>query len=121
MINISGTVLGDVGEEIAGANIEVVGENRFATADNNGRFNIGVTSMNSILKFTHVSYEWDTISASEFKKTGKIILFLKTELLNEVTINPRPKPTKTDNSLLWILGIIFIGGIAISMSKSDKK
>lgn len=116
---VSGTVFDNEMGVIPYANVEVVGENRFTTADADGRFSIVANSVSSLLKFSHAAYDFDTISVAEFNQFGYINLWPSTLL--EVVIPPTSKPKQKDNSLLWLLGIGTLVAIAVGVSSSKSK
>lgn len=118
---VSGSVLDNEMGIIPFANVEVIGENRFATADASGRFSIVANSASSLLKFSHVAFDFDTISVAEFQNDGYVQLW-PSSLDEVVVINPNtPKPKEKDNSLLWFLGIGSLIAIAIGVSSSQSK
>ena len=117
---VSGSTLSNEMGILSEVNIQVVGENRSITSDNNGRFAISVNGPSSVLRFTHAGYDYDEISANEFNVLGYILLFPTS--LDEVEIINTTKP-KEDNSLLVVLSIAaaFFIGKAFSSSNSKAK
>lgn len=100
---VQGSVFSNEMQIIPNANIEVVGENKFTTADASGQFEIYANSENSMLKFSHVGFDYDTISVAEFKQLGYIELYPTSLDGDFVVYNNYKKP---DNTFLWIMGIL---------------
>lgn len=74
-MKIAGSLLQyDVMTPIAGANVIEVGTNNRTTTDAQGKFSINVSSGNSMLKFSHVQYDFDTVLASDFHSYYELYL-----------------------------------------------
>jgi hypothetical protein len=110
---LEGSVFSNQMKAIPNVNIEVVGENRFVKTDTSGKFKIIFHTGNELLRFSHVGYDFDTISVSEFKKTGYIELYPPS--LNDVTITNNH--TKKDNTWLFILGVVVVGAVVYAVNK----
>ncbi len=98
------------------ANIAIVGENSFATADDSGSFEINAANENSQLKFSFVGYDFDIVSVKDFNKTGFIELYPNATVLDDISFST----TKTkDSSLLIILALLAVG-VAIKFGLKKK-
>lgn len=74
-MKISGSLLEyDVMTPIVGANVIEVGTNNTTTTDSDGKFSINVSSGASMLKFSHVQYDFDTVLASDFHSFYELYL-----------------------------------------------
>ena len=99
-------------------NVTVVGEAGSDITDTDGSFIVPINSTASVLHFSAVGYDYDEISAEEFKNLGYIQLGTHTEVLNET---PVAGSKKSSNTLLYIgLGILAVLGI-YKVSKSNTK
>lgn len=103
-MKITGQIFDENMKFLGNANVEVVGENRNTSADGDGYFEIEVNSINSQLKFTHATKDYDTISVAEFQNNGYYWQLLPSTL-EEVEVIGKPKQ-KSDNTAVIILGII---------------
>lgn len=99
---VSGSILDNDFGVIPFANVVVVNENRSTTADADGKFSIAVNNSDSILHFSHASFDYDEVTAADFTKLGYINLFPSN--LDEVVLQNN---YKKDNTLLYlVLGFV---------------
>ena len=118
MIKVKGSVLDYEYRLLPGVNVEALGEQRYTTADNDGRFEIDVKSNNTQLRFTHAGYDYDTKKAGDFFLDSTMILF-PTELDGAIVQN-NYKKSKSSSSL-WILGILGVAGAYLYTQNQPKK
>lgn len=116
---VKGQVFDEKMKWLQDANIEVVGENQFAIADEYGEFIVNANSENSQLKFTFIGYDYDIISVKTLNKTGFIELLPKTITLDEVDIYGNKK--SKNNIVAIILVLIAILLIAKSSNREPLK
>ena len=114
-MRISGSLLQyDVLTPIVDANVIEVGTNNKTTTDANGKFTINVSSGASMLKFSHVQYDFDTVLASDFNSYYELYLASNPEVVVHNAY------TKAHNNLLSILAIL-AGITAIGVIITGKK
>jgi hypothetical protein len=116
---ISGKITDENLKPIPFANVEVIGENKFAQATSSGNFNISVASENSILKFSHVNYDFYTIPVFSFKETGSVaVLFDASNPIEGIVVtNDYENPS---NVLAWIFVITASVALITLMTKSNQ-
>lgn len=90
-----------------------------------GTFKIDVPSTASILMFSHVGYDYDTLTVAEFnaQKLKQVELYVSSEMLPDVVVPPRQSPvtTKKDNFAAIALGLFVIAaGLALFIGSKDK-
>jgi hypothetical protein len=74
-MKITGSLLqADVLTPIVDANVIEIGTNNRTTTDSDGKFTINVSSGASMLKFSHVQYDFDTVLASDFHSYYELYL-----------------------------------------------
>lgn len=111
MAIIKGKVVSNAGEPLQ-ANVFEENTTVSAQCDENGNFTMFTTGLSNNLRFTHVGYDYDTVSISDFQKNPKMILFPSNNVLEAaVFTSPKPKPeTKTTNWWwLLLLPVAYIG------------
>lgn len=104
---------------IPGVNVKEVATGRTAQTDADGRFSIEVSNLNSVLRFSHVGYDYDEYTAAEVLEYSYITLYPDSTMLDEVIVN---KP-KTEVKIPWVgLGIATVLAFAIgrAVNKSNK-
>ena len=117
---VTGSVLTNDYGILPNVTVEAVGEYKNTTTDESGRFSINVASPASQLKFSHVGFDYDTVSITQFQQDGNLmLLFPASNELPEVVIYNNSKSSNSG----WIIGLIAllgIGALALSGKKSTK-
>ena len=117
-MKISGSLLQyDVLTPIVDANVIEIGTNNKTTTDANGKFTINVSSGASMLKFSHVQYDFDTVLASDFNSYYELYLASNPEV---VVHNGYTKANTNLLSVLAILAGITAIGVIITGKKPTK-
>lgn len=106
-MRVIASVLSNEQEILTDVNVTNLENGKTTRTDAAGRFAIDVASGETLLKFTHVGFDYDTFKAKDIKS----VVELYPSTLNEVNVQGTKKDT-SDNSLLWILGLgaLFFGG-----------
>lgn len=105
---VSGSTFDNEMGIIPNVNIQVVGENRSTTSDEDGRFTIAVNSNDSVLRFSHAGFDYDEATVSKFLIYGYINLY-PVGLDDAIVENNY----KEDNTLLYVIGL----GVAFLLGK----
>lgn len=85
-IDISGTVMNDKGEPLAGATVSVQGTSTRVVTDADGRFSISVSNNNATLVFSFVGYETQSRSVSSLGANASIVLTSQQGSLEDVVV-----------------------------------
>jgi iron complex outermembrane receptor protein len=107
---VTGSILSDEMAPIAGANIEVLGENRYTTTDADGKFSITANSANSQIKISHAGYDYDTVAAGDFKSYYQLF---PAQLDGNIVVNSN----SSSNALLYVLGFTAVAVLIYNISK----
>jgi hypothetical protein len=117
-MRISGSLLQyDVLTPIVDANVIEIGTNNRTTTDADGKFTINVSSGASMLKFTHIQYDFDTVLASEFNSYYELYLASNPEV---VVHNSYTKQNSTTLIVLAALAAITAIGVIMTGKKPTK-
>lgn len=84
-IDVSGKVVDENGQPIAGANIRVKGSSQATTSDSEGNFILRAVEENAVLEISYLGYQLKEIKAS--KNIGNIKMELAVGKLEEVSVN----------------------------------
>lgn len=84
-IDISGKVLGENGEALAGASVKIKGTSRLAVTNDKGEFNFSKVGENAMLEISYVGYELKEVKASA--NLGSIRMVRSTSKLEEVNVS----------------------------------
>ena len=120
-ITVTGTIFDQDMKAIAGANITEVGTNKSTSTDKDGQFTIEVASSSSQLRITHVGYDYDTVSVSDFNKLGYWQIYYAPETLPDANVTAGPGASKSSNMLLPIIALVLIGALIASHSSKPKQ
>jgi len=83
--NVVGTVTDEKGETLLGVNIKVKGVSKGTITDLNGKFNISMPGLSTILVFSYIGYETREEKV-DFTKPMLIVLKEESKTLNEVMV-----------------------------------
>lgn len=86
-IKISGQVIDETGQPMAGVNIREKGSQNGTTTDGKGFFSLNVTDQDALVAFTFVGYEPKDLAASELPKGVVVTMKTSSTNLHEVVIN----------------------------------
>lgn len=119
---VTGSVLTNDYGILPNVTVEAVGEYKNTTTDESGRFSINVASPASQLKFSHVGFDYDTVSITQFQQDGNLmLLFPASNELPEVIIHNNGKPKSSNSGLIiGLIALLGIGALALSGKKSTK-
>ena len=84
-INVSGTVVDDLGEPITGANVVVKGTTQGATTDLDGKFTLNSVPQKAVLRVSFVGYKDQDVNVAG-KTNLKITLAEDSEMLEDVVV-----------------------------------
>ena len=114
-MKISGIILDNNGNPLEGANIIKFGNNAInTTTDNKGRFSL---DSNSIVyfdnfKISHVGYVGKMMKASELQGNN-IVLQEDIEVLEGLTLAPKPKPVVASPIQKYKTPLIVVGSLGL--------
>lgn len=104
---VTASVLGNESEILDGVNVVELLTGKTTTTDAAGRFSINVASKDSLLKFSHVGYDYDTFAAKDITS----IVYLYSTQLPDVNVTNHAT-AKSNNTIAYLLaaGLAFIVG-----------
>lgn len=85
-IDVSGRVVNDKGEPLAGATVVLQGSTQTVMTDSDGRFSVRVPSTTTTLVISFVGYESVTRSASSFNANASVVLKMLDNSLEESVV-----------------------------------
>ena len=119
-VTVTGTVFDQDMKAISGVNVTEVGTTNGTTTDKDGQFSIQVSSSAAQLKFSHVGYDYDTVSIADFNKLGYWQIYYAPETLPDVNVNGTGVK-KSSNMILPILALVVIAALIASHSSKPKQ
>ena len=119
-VTVTGTVFDQDMKAISGVNVTEVGTTNGTTTDKDGQFSIQVSSSAAQLKFSHVGYDYDTVSIADFNKLGYWQIYYAPETLPDLNVNGTGVK-KSSNMILPIIALVFIAALIASHSSKPKQ
>ena len=114
---VTASVLSNESEILDGVNVVEVATGKTTTTDAAGRFSINVASGDSLLRFSHVGYDFDTFAAKDIKS----IVYLYSTQLNDVNVvSHAPATASNNNTFLYLIGLAVVGFVGKKMFGKKK-